>query len=278
MKRVAVLGPKGTNGHEVARTVLKVEDDNIIFCVRNEEILETCMNEKVLGVVPVENASAGLVSEVVRGFWLRHIASDVPLQVVGEVQIPITHSLLVQNSCTDMRLVQTIKSHPQALAQCSKFLKEIGAQTLPASSTAAAAKEVMGESSPHLAAIASAFAAGIYGLSILRQHIEDYSGNATRFHILGHDSVPVTESDRTAVIFELPDEPRALVNVLWIIGSLNVNLSSIHSIPLGNPGVYAFYCEFDLHQDSDVGRKIIACMRELCKRMKVLGSYPQGDK
>ena len=274
MKKIAVLGPQGTNGHEVARNVMHVMCEDIVFCKRNEDILELCARGECAGVVPIENSSRGLVREAV-DFWMSHMDLPLPFSVMGEAQIPIAHSLLVSSKCADVRSVRVVKSHPQALGQCSKIIAELGAQTAPTSSTAEAAREVSVDNLSDTAAIASSFAAEVYGLVVARTKIQDHSGNATRFHILGSETPGVTGNDRTAVIFELPNRRGTLASVLIPIGSLGANLSSIHSIPLGNPGVYAFYAEFDLHQDSAEGRKILACMRTLCNRVRVLGSYPQ---
>ena len=274
MRKVAVLGPRGTNGHEVARRIINTSDSDVVFCARNESILETCVQDSCVGVVPIENSSKGLVEDVI-GFWLRNMENELPITVVGEAHMPIAHALLVSKDCPGIEAIRVVKSHPQALAQCSRFINERNLHALPASSTAQAAQEIVESGESDTAAIASVFAAEVYGLSVAQPHIENHSGNTTRFHILGRETPTVTGKDRTAVIFELPDRTLALASVLSPIGYLGANLSSIHSIPLGNPGEYAFYCEFNLHRDCVEGKKIVACMRELTKRMRVLGSYPQ---
>jgi prephenate dehydratase len=278
MNKIFVLGPAGTNGHEAAIKFsdLALPNAELIFCERNVEILQRAEEEGAYGVVPVENTTAGLVSEVVRDFWLTK-KNPCNIQAIGEMQLPIEHHLLVNDSVQNVKEISSIISHPQALSQCARRMKELGLLNIPTSSTAEAARKISAEDNVNkCGAIASAFAAKIYRLKIILRNIEDFSENATRFHLVGPHSVLPSGRDRTAIIFKLPNKPCALFNALGTIAEEKINMSSIHSIPSGHPGEYSFYCEFDCHKDDSKGKKILKHMDSLTDKLLVLGSYQQN--
>ncbi len=279
------LGPKGTNGHEAAMVAIKrlfgdPEDWQIEFCDRNGDILEKVAGGDVYGVVPIENSSEGLVGEVVKGFWIKEMARRRAIHVIGEIHFLIEHQLLVRQEVGETRQISEVMSHPQALGQCAETLRWLGiSKTIPTTSTAFAAQSI--STSPSFiatAAIASKFAAQTYGLKTLQANIEDTPGNTTRFHIIHSQRSEgvLEEKARTAVIFKTANEPAALLHVLWSIAASGVNMSSIHSIPLGLPGKYAFYCEFDEHVETTKGGQIMARMETVVDDIIVLGSYPQS--
>lgn len=283
--KIAALGPAGTNGHEAALIASKrlfgEQKADIWFCDRNQDVLRAVAEQGVYGVVPVENSAEGLVGEVIKGFWLPESQrnSTRRLYVIGEIHLPIEHCLLANPRLKKIEHVMEVISHPQALGQCAGNLDKLNiSRRIPEKSTACAAKKI--SESANLttsAALASKFAGEIYGLRTLRENMEDVEGNTTRFHIIGPEMFEVTGNDRTAMLFHVKNVPRAQLNALWSIGAEDVNMTSSHSIPLGLPGVYAFYCEFDSHIRSDVGKRILQRMETVTSKIFVLGSYPQSD-
>ncbi len=271
--KVLVLGPKGTNGHEAAiRYGFQLAD--IAFLKSHQAILEEIDNtsDDLSGVVAIENSLASLVSETVQ-FWLKGQIGRIV--VVGEITMPVNHCLLVRGECKDLKTISFASSHSQALAQCSGFITDNGLVGVPSASTAEAARRVAIGELRDTAAIASVFAAKQYGLEIIAQNIEDYSENATRFHIVG--SVPVEfikgENYCTAVMFRLQNVPGVIVSAVSPISEEYINMHSLHSISLGKMGEYAFYCEFSCHQDSPEGTRILRQMRLVCVELKILGSF-----
>lgn len=222
-------------------------------------------------------------SEVVKDYWLKQ-GTISKVHVVGEIEIPVNHCLLTRHDTNDIKEVRAVMSHSQALAQCAGNLdKEEIYQRIPIASTAGAAEKISVDPTiKNTAAIASSFAGQLYKLNVLHDHFEDSPGNATRFHIVykaiygGPESICVpTDKDRTAIVFRLPNKPGALVNVISCIADEGVNMSSIHSIPLGVSGTYAFYCEFDVHASTNAGVHIIIKLRLKTEELLVLGSYPR---
>lgn len=289
--KIIALGPKGTYGHEAAVLAQKVLsrrgieiDDEFVFLPKNENILEAVMQtggNGYYGVAPIENASNAFVGEVVK-FWLTQsdFEKRVPLFVIGEVHLPVHHNLLAHESITAAKELSGVMSHTQALGQCSNLLDQLEiSKRIPATSTAEAARQVATDPEMRkMGAIASSFAQREYGLVALRTRIEDHSGNATRFHIVGSSPVASTGDDRTAILFKLPDKPGVLAVVLQAIAEERVNMSSIHSIPLGSMNKYAFYIEIDCHMKSEVGKRIEEKIKLHTITPIILGSYPREKR
>lgn len=278
MQAIFALGPLGTNGHEAAKiaveSLLPQEEIEISLVSTNLAILDNAKKNQAYGVVPVENSSAGLV-DVIRDFWYTGKAGNT-LHVIGKIRLPIEHHLLIRKE-QDLATVNSVISHPQALAQCSEHLQQFGiSNRLPALSTAAAAEEIAyNRAAPNTAAIASRLAAEIYGLSIAKERIEDFSGNVTFFYIVGPNSSTVTGNDQTAIIFRVPNKTGALLRVLNAISIYGEsNMNAIHSIPLGTSHEYAFYCEFEGHKDGELGNRILRLIRDVAESVTILGSFP----
>jgi len=170
-----------------------------------------------------------------------------------------------------------VLSHPQALAQCSESLKSLGLiRSVPTNSTAGAGEMVAREDRHGLsAAIVSPFASTVYRLQVIKNHMEDIRGNVTRFHLLGHRPCPVMDGGKTALIFWTKDQPGALWSALGAIATNGVNMTSVHSLPLGTPGEYAFYIEFDEHSRTRKGFDIMEKLTNSADRILWLGSFPQ---
>lgn len=284
------LGPEGTNAHEVARDYdaatfcLDGTGGRIEFTESNFQSLVGLASSPVPGsvaVVPVENSTEGLVADT-RRFWLAMLAKGFgsefqPAYVVGERHVPIHHCLAAKRPSSKPTWAL---SHPQALGQCAEFLKVRGLEPVARPSTAEAAREISTADSDLHAAICSEATAKLYGLEIIERNIEDQKGNETRFHIVSRlPCEDVTGKDRTALIFELENQPNALAAALNVFGGHSVNLSAIHSMGIGD-GRYAFYVEADCHQDDARGQKVLTCLSTLVvgNRLLALGSYPRSPR
>jgi len=290
MRKIYALGPAGTYGHEAAELVRKfrpgMSDCQLEFCGSNEEILgrvEAADSADVFGVAPVENSTAGLVRAVIK-FWMRQKDSwsQNRLQVIGEVGLPVHHCLLAYPGVKDVSAIQSVTSHPQALSQCDASLARLGLSIKePTLSTAVAAQYVSDHgNSEAMVAIASEFAAKVYGLDILERHLEDENANETKFHLVGRQPTSEVAESKTAVLFWLRDEPAALHDAMGAIAAAKANMSSIHSIPLGERGKFAFYVEFQGHLGNDVTRSVLTIMKARTDRFVILGSFAElkGDR
>ena len=113
--------------------------------------------------------------------------------------------------------VITVASHSQPLAQCREWLRKHmpSIPTLPVFSTGAAAE--MASKNPNIGAIASSLAIKTYDLQVVVKGIEDYSGNTTRFLVIGNESPNASGDDRTSLLIGLVDKPGSLNEILTIL-------------------------------------------------------------
>jgi prephenate dehydratase len=221
------------------------------------------------GVVPAENSLAGSVGETY-DLLLSH-----DLRVHGEVVLRVEHHLLSVEGASLIG-IREVWSHPQAIDQCRRFLASLGADVVPMSNTALAAKHLADRRDPSVGVIASRRAAAIYGLSVLASNVEDDSSNYTRFFVLSRESRPPTGDDKTSIIFSTRHEPGSLYSCLEPFASRGINLTKIESRPIrSRPWEYNFYLDMEGHE---LDPAISAALEELSRRatfVKVLGSYPR---
>ena len=166
--------------------------------------------------------------------------------------------------------------HPQALAQCRRWLagNVEQARLVDSPSTAAAVGHAAAD---HLgAAIGSRFAAALHGVPVLREGIQDVEHNATRFALLGPHDAPRTGDDKTTIAFAVHDERGALLRVLEIFDRNGINLSRIESRPSRQRAWdYIFVADLEGHRSDENVARALLVLGERCPMLKNLGSYPR---
>jgi prephenate dehydratase len=276
--KVAFLGPEGTFSEEALfaaidrRLVEPVPLPTIYDCVRavQERDVERAF-------VPIENSLEGSVSATLDALVFE--ADDVTIG--GEVVHPVQHSLVARTEL-ELEAIERVVSHPQASAQCARFLRERlpGADVVAAASTADAVR-LVAETDAAWAALGTRLSAEIYGCEVLLAGVEDHPENETRFVWLEHGAAGTSGAPKgmpfkTSLVFwGLPDAPGALVEVLQEFAARKVNLSKIESRPLKQGlGRYIFFA--DLHGSvGDVPvQEAIAATEARVETLRVLGSYP----
>ena len=173
--KVAYAGEPGAFGEEVARMLPEAEPLSCASFAAVFAAVERGAAER--GVVPLHNSRAGMVEEVVR------LLAKSQLQVTDRVALRVRQALL---AVPGVRLedIRRVASHPQALAQCSRFLERQPWELVARGTTSGAARQLSEERDPSCAVVASAATAGIYGLALLAEGIEDDPENTTRFAVL----------------------------------------------------------------------------------------------
>jgi prephenate dehydratase len=196
------------------------------------------------------------------------------LRVRAEVILRVRHRLLAMPDVEIGDLVR-VKSHPQALAQCERYLARRGLEAVPNFDTAGSARELAEQPESETGVIASALAAELYGLAILDDEVEDLPFNYTRFFVLGLDDPPRAQRSKTSLIFTTRHNPGALYDSLGEFAKRGINLSKIESRPRRNrPWQYLFYLDFDGHwQDPPCEAALMGLLRR-SSFVKLLGSYP----
>jgi prephenate dehydratase len=220
------------------------------------------------GLLPVENSQAGSINQAY------DLLLDHDLRVIGEAKLRVRHCLLVPKGMAAADILR-VRSHPQALAQCERYLRTRGWEAVPGYDTAGSARELAANPEPGTAAIASALAGQTYGLDVLDVGIEDSSENATRFFVLGREDLPPAARNKTSIVFATTHTPGALYHALGEFANRGINLTKIESRPRRNrPWHYVFYVDMDGHyQDLGVGRALSSLLTRAAF-VKLLGSYP----
>jgi chorismate mutase / prephenate dehydratase len=267
-KAVAYLGPEGSYSHQAARQVFSLDADLQPRPDIGAVIAEVLTGRADLGIVPVENSTEGMVNLTL------DLMSSAKLFVCGEIMLPIRNCLL---SLSPLKEVKKVYSHPQALAQCRKWiLDNLGnAETVETPSTSTAALAAREE--PGSAAIASALAAELYGLAILAENINDCQENITRFWVVSRAMAPVTGRAKTSIIVSLENIPGALHHATGVFASKGINLTKIESRPSKkNPWEYVFFIDFEGSLDDGNVREALADIKAYTREIIILGSYPEG--
>ena len=266
--RIAFQGEPGAYSEAAG---LRFSDHaDLLACEAFEDVFAAVASGKAThGILPVENSIGGTIH---RNYDLL-LENDLP--IVGEVTLPITHNLMALPG-TALKDVRRILSHPQALAQCERFLRGMSGVSVEATyDTAGSAKLVKEHKLTDAAAIASERAAKVFGLEILRAEIQDYSDNITRFLLISRTGETGDHVAKTSVVFSLPNEPGSLFKALSVFALRDIDLTKIESRPIrGRPWEYLFYV------DIPIGRHDLRCARalvhlaEFARSMRTLGSYP----
>ena len=218
--------------------------------------------------MPVENSIAGSINKAY------DLLLERDLKVWGEILLRVRHNLLALPG-TALEQISTVRSHPQALAQCERFLNRHRWHAVPWYDTAGSAKELAAEPAPGVAVIASKLAADIYGLNLLAEGIEDLAFNYTRFFVIGRGEPPHAERAKSSLVFATAHAPGALVACLDEFASRQINLTKLESRPRRNrPWHYVFYLDFEGHWQDEPCRQALVGLLARAAFVKLLGSYP----
>jgi len=265
--RIAYLGPEGSYSHAA---VLKQFGSFVHpYAVSSiEEVFKAVeRREAHYGVVPVENSSEGVVSAT------QNCLIDTPLQVCGELDLPIHHCLL--SNADSLEKVRKVVAHAQALAQCRNWLQNNlpHAELEAVESNARAAQ--LAQQNDSWAAIASEQAAQIYTLRVLEKHIEDNRQNTTKFWVMGHEATEPSGEDKTALILTVPNKSGALLQALEPFAREGISMTRIISRPAQHKTWdYLFFIDILGHQKDERVCETLEAVAERAAWFKLLGSYP----
>lgn len=238
-------------------------------CVDFDTVFEKVIHgEAGLGVIPIENSLAGSIHQ---NFDL---LAHHPLEAIAETFVRIEHHLIADPSA-DFSKIKKIYSHPVALAQCRRFLRRLKrVEEVSFYDTAGSVKYIREQGLRDAAAIASADAARIYRMKVLRRGIEDNRENYTRFLALSRRNAFRRGGSKTTIVFGLRNEPGALFKALSVFALRNIDLTKIESRPIhGKPWEYLFYLDLQSDLNSKECRHALRHLREMTLYFKILGSY-----
>jgi prephenate dehydratase len=269
-KKVAFQGEPGAYANLAAREALphaqaipKPTFEDAIAAVRD--------GETDLAIIPVENSAMGRIADI------HHLLPEAGLFIVGEHFLPIRHQLLGLKGASTAGL-KSVYSQLPALAQCRKIVRELKLTAHNWHDTAGSARHIAEMKDASAAAIASAMAADVYGLDVLRANVEDEPHNMTRFLIMAHepDDAPLDAGKViTTFVFRVRNVPAALFKAMGGFATNGVNMTKLESYQLGGSfNATQFYADIEGHPEERNVRLALEELQFFCSKLTVLGVYP----
>ena len=268
LNKLIYLGPRGSYSDAAKNKFIEeyTLTTNSIPCNSISEVIRILIFENsshTAAVIPIENSIEGIVRETLDN-----------LSILSELHFKIEHSLI--SHAKNKSEIKTISSHPQALAQCRKYIYSNwndDIQTLATLSTSAAVSS-LSESVPQNAAIGSEYCANLYNIPILEKGINDEKNNTTRFILLGKALTQKDTRSKTSITFSTENKPGALNKILKILEDFSLNMSYIDSRPSRKQlGEYVFYIDFEGHISDENVKSALNAVKKCTGKFEILGSY-----
>ena len=279
MKKFLYFGPEGSYTQKAMNRAIKLLNltgyETVPVPYISSIIQELDKNPDYIGVLPIENSIEGIVRETVDNI----IRTENDLKIFQEIVVPISHCLCSKSG--NINKVKTIISHPQALAQCNGYIRNLreklgyDVQTRSANSTSQAVKS-LSDLDETFAAISSPETAELYNQKIIAKAINDEAGNKTRFICIGRNYPHKTGNDMTSVALTTQNRPGALVDVLAVLKEYNLNMSHIDSRPSKKTlGEYMFYIDVEGHIEDENVKAAFEKIKPKTTFYYMLGAYPK---
>ena len=271
--RIAYQGEPGANSHLVC--MQHYPEWEALACASFEDVFASVESgEADLAMIPIDNSIAGRVADI------HHFLPTSGLHIIGEHFLRIQFTLMgVPGS--SLQTIRTVHSHVHALGQCRKVIRELGLVPVISGDTAGAAREISELVDPTQAAIAPALAAEIYGLTILREAVEDEDHNTTRFVVLSREPDPAAADAGpvvTSFVFNVRNLPAALYKALGGFATNGVNMTKLESYMVGGEFTATqFLAEVDGHPDDPPLKRAFEELSFFTTDVKVIGVYPADD-
>jgi prephenate dehydratase len=267
--KVAFQGEKGAYSHLACLEIFP--DTEPTTCATFEEAFQLAKdNSEYKIVIPIENSLAGRVADI------HYLIPKYKLQIHAEHFQKVTHNLLGITG-SKIENIKTVRSHSQAIGQCSKMILKNKLKPIISADTAGSAKFISKKKDKSESAIASNLAAKIYNLEILKSNVEDEPGNVTRFFIMGNDTKHPEIKDKkyiTSCIFKLKSIPAALYKALGGFATNGVNLCKLESFSVKNTfDQVNFYIDIEGHIENPSIQKALEELWFNTEKLDVLGVY-----
>ena len=267
--KIAYSGTEGAFAH-IAASKLYPTAEKVAFSDFKSAYRAVEKGECDICVLPVENSYNGEVGQVT------DLMFSGTLYVNRILDLAVTHDLLATKGAEQSKITKVI-SHPQALAQCAKYIKKHGYEEQEFSNTALAAKYVSELSDPTVAAIASREAAELFGLDVLDHDINTSKANTTRFAVfsrVANKRVAKEGGVHSILLFTVRNEAGALAKAIDVIGNHGFNMRTLRSRPMKELlWEYYFYVEAEGDVQTDSGISMMEELSEFCDKLKFAGTY-----
>lgn len=268
--RIAFQGEPGANSDIAARAAYPALEP--LPCPSFEDAFAAVRERQACyAMIPVENSLAGRVADV------HHLIPESGLFIVGERFHPIRHQLLGVKGAA-LAGLREVRSHPQALGQCRKLLRDLGVAAVQSADTAGAAREIAELGDPAVGALASSLAGEIYGLATLKADIADADHNTTRFLVFAREAeeaAPHNGPCVTSFVFRVRNVPAALYKALGGFATNGINITKLESyIEGGSFEAAMFFAEIEGHTEDRLVQLALDELRFFSTSLNVLGVYP----
>jgi len=262
--KVAYQGILGSYGSEMSKKIFK--NKNLINKTTFKEVCKSIKNgEADAGVLPIENLSAGSINEVY------DLIEEYELNIVMAKELEINHCLLGKGEYNE---IKKIKSHPQALMQCNKFISKNNFEKIECLNTAIAAYEVSKDNDKSVGVICNKINKDYYNLNLLKENISDISGNKTRFIVVTAKKLIIDNPEKISMVFSLPHKTGSLSRALSDFSVNGFNLSKIESRPVkSNRWEYLFYVDIEGSLLCEKTKKHLESISYLFDYVRVIGNY-----
>ena len=267
MKKLYFLGPVGTYSEFAARKVNEILESKYSL----EEIstitkIVDLIDENSIAILPIENSIEGIVRPTIDALY------EYNVQIQAQTDINIEHCIFSKGKKENIKY---IISHPQALAQCSKYILnnfDKNIKLIDATSTAAAIEKLI-EKNEEYAAIGSFEVGQKLSLNLIDKNISNIKDNKTRFVLVSENKIELGKKARTSIVFNTKNEPGALLSILEIFKKYDLNLIYLESRPSKKVfGEYNFFVDID--KGADEMENALFEIQEKCNFYKLLGTYP----
>ncbi|MHB1454494.1 MAG: bifunctional chorismate mutase/prephenate dehydratase [Saccharofermentanales bacterium] len=264
--RICCQGTSGSYSHLTAAAIYPAA--TIIPALTFEECLTKLSNDECdMTLLPLENTTAGTVNDVY------DLLSESGFYIAQAISVPIRHRLVILPG-GDVSRLTTVLSHPQALSQCSKYIRKAGLTPVPVANTAFAVMQLLEVDDPAYCAIASVEAGSINKLKVLDEDICDSVHNQTRFVVVVKKPFITRGANRISITFKTPHQSGALAYVLSAIAERGLSLTKIQSRPVPDkPWEYSFWADIAADRDDREARLVLYQLSRELPFLKFVGWY-----
>ncbi|MGU3399343.1 prephenate dehydratase [Brucellaceae bacterium D45D] len=274
--RISFQGEAGANSDTACRNMFP--DMEPLPCPTFEDAFNAVESGTAdLAMIPIENTLAGRVADI------HYLLPLADMHIVGEYFLPIHFHLMVLPG-VKREEIRTVHSHIHALGQCRKVIRENDWTPVIAGDTAGAARLVADEQDRSMAALAPHLAAGLYGLDILQENVEDAENNVTRFVVLSKQKQweprPQKDDERiiTTFVFRVRNVPAALYKAMGGFATNGVNMTKLESYQLGGRFIATqFYADIEGHPEDHNVKLALEELAFFSKEVRILGVYKGSD-
>ncbi len=276
IRKLLFLGPRGSYSDFAKDNFIESFDLNCVSTNLKSisgviKALKDENSEDIAAVIPIENSIEGIVRETLDN--LSSLKKE-GFKIIAETTLDVEHALI--GFADKKSEIKIIRSHPQALAQCKKYIQDNFSDSLieEATLSTSAAIRSLSKEDKSIAAIGSIECAKMHNIPVIETQINDEANNKTRFILLGKFLSPQTGADKTSITFSTENKAGALNKILTILEENDINMSYIDSRPSKKElGEYVFYIDFEGHILDEKVQKTFDEIKSLVKMFYVIGSY-----